>query len=598
MPLEQVLVGAAHFNCVHSIKEALARGVDPNLDLGFDETPLSKVCSCGPAKKPEEWKTEHGVSRNWSWDGATPKWSTYRQAKEVCSVASAIVLLKAGAEITDKVRKNVAKESFFAKGVQRIRMLRVLEAYEKGFEIDWSKSLEYLENIDAPWPPTNTGSDDGKAVVSTSAPMDIFSLEPRYKDAKDIKDNTTVAIRGILENDVLEVTIDNQPYTVKMTGMKANEAAVSAIKKKLETFASFPEEEARRPKKAWPIDMPLTEVLKGAADMNCPHSLKQVLARGLDPNLDLGWKDTPLSKVAKCGPAKKPEEWKTEFGVSRNWQTSAVTPKFHTYRQARESDSVACAIILLQAGAKITERVKQHVNKDSFFAKGVPRTRMLRVFKGFQEGIEVDWTAYFKMLDDANAPFALEAKKPSPAPTKAPTAESSASNQKVEEKKNADPEMGSKLIEILRKSRDNIAPTREQLEELWDHYDSDKNGELDSKECSLMLNDMFKNMRSMLTSGIQTDPSGNNPLALLMIKECDAVIEQVAKEFSEEKEVKRRMAIMDENSDGKIEKKEFLNQAGKGIFDQEKFVKKVEVEMEKVTKKLLGNLLGGFACAK
>ena len=34
--------------------------------------------------------------------------------------------------------------------------------------------------------------------------------------------------------------------------------------------------------------------------MTDPDAMKQCLARGVDPNMDLGWNETPLSKVTKA----------------------------------------------------------------------------------------------------------------------------------------------------------------------------------------------------------------------------------------------------------------------------------------------------------
>ena len=83
---------------------------------------------------------------------------------------------------------------------------------------------------------------------------------------------------------------------------------------------------------------------------------------------------------------------------SLNLIPNQVEPKFSTYRQAREACSVACAIILLQAGAKITDKVREEVHKDSFFAKGVKRTRMLRVFEAFEKGLKIDWGKHWKVI--------------------------------------------------------------------------------------------------------------------------------------------------------------------------------------------------------
>ena len=56
------------------------------------------------------------------------------------------------------------------------------------------------------------------------------------------------------------VSIDNQEYVVSLSDLRANEEAKKEIEKKLAAFASFPEEEERKPKDPWPADMPLTVV--------------------------------------------------------------------------------------------------------------------------------------------------------------------------------------------------------------------------------------------------------------------------------------------------------------------------------------------------
>ena len=63
-----------------------------------------------------------------------------------------------------------------------------------------------------------------------------------------------------------------------------------------------------------------------------------------------------------------------------NWNSKTVA-SYKTYRQVIESDMVAAVIVLLQGGAKITDDVWKAVNKESFFAKGVPRTRVLKVLQ-------------------------------------------------------------------------------------------------------------------------------------------------------------------------------------------------------------------------
>eukprot|EP00466_Bigelowiella_natans_P012829 jgi/Bigna1/91080/estExt_fgenesh1_pg.C_880010 len=233
----------------------------------------------------------------------------------------------------------------------------------------------------------------------------FFSLKPKITNAYDIPQNTNVrkgedegeqgrgcekrvCIENILVKEnkegLLNVVINNQHYIVKLSELKTDQAAVDAIEKKLKSFSSFPGEESVHPKKPWDLGMPLKAVLDGAATMNDVYSLKQ---------------------VAGCGPAKKPSEWKTEHGVSRNFSYNEVTPKFQTYRQSRECDSVACAIVLLEAGAKITEKVKETVAKDSFFAKGIPRTRMLRVLETFEKGLKINWEKHWATLDDLEAPW-------------------------------------------------------------------------------------------------------------------------------------------------------------------------------------------------
>lgn len=143
----------------------------------------------------------------------------------------------------------------------------------------------------------------------------------------------------------------------------------------------------------------MQEMMKGACKMLDVTSVKQLLARGYpDLNKADTWGDTPLSVVANtCDPAKDPAEWRTHFGVSYNWQSG----DFHTMRQGRESDAVACAMVLLQAGAEITERVMKKANEESFFAKGVPKARLLRVLNDHKKGIQVRKV----MIDERTLPM-------------------------------------------------------------------------------------------------------------------------------------------------------------------------------------------------
>ena len=421
--LDEVLKGACSMLCPRSLKNALAWGADPNADFGFGETPLSKVAGGNPAKKPAEWQTQFGISSNFATTKAEPSFRTYRQSKESCSVACAIILLEAGAKFTAKVDKNVNKESFFAKGIKRVRMLKVFELMKANnnkvdWKIEWPKlgplagGPAAIAAAAATSTTTAAARADKKTVVSKASPVSApadsgyFITTPRYKTAASIPANVSIDVGTERKGDVVSVVIQGQSYTIRLSDLTFDAKKAAEIKANLAKFTAFPTCESRRPKKPYPLNATLDQVFKAACECNDVFAVRQALARGADPNMDFGWNKTPLSKVSEGGPAKKAEEWRTEHGVSRNTSFETPSGKWQTYRQAREADSVACAILLLQAGAKITAEVTKAANKESFFAKGVKRARLLRVLDEFPKNPKIDWAVAFQKLDDINAKLA------------------------------------------------------------------------------------------------------------------------------------------------------------------------------------------------
>eukprot|EP00466_Bigelowiella_natans_P002141 jgi/Bigna1/142386/aug1.69_g17094 len=190
---------------------------------------------------------------------------------------------------------------------------------------------------------TDLGEETAYSYDITMEGDGYFSLKPKIAVASDIPNNTNIFVK---ENKagMLSVSINNQDYFVKLSELKADQAAIDAIEKKFKSFSSFPDEEAIRPK-----------------------------------------------KVAGCGPAKKPSEWNIEHGVSRNFSYDGRV----CLDEGGRGDK----------GAKITAKVKETVAKDSFFAKGVPRTRMLRVFEVFEKGLKINWEKHWATLDDLEAPW-------------------------------------------------------------------------------------------------------------------------------------------------------------------------------------------------
>ncbi|GAB5359091.1 hypothetical protein AAMO2058_000514600 [Amorphochlora amoebiformis] len=525
LPISAVLKGAATLNDVYTLKQLMARGVDPNVEFTktFKETPLSLVAKCGPAKKPEDWKTEAGVSRNWNYEG---KFATYRQARESCSVASAIVLLLAGAKITDKVMEAVNKESFFAKGIKRTRMLRVFDVFNKGmgFKIDWTEAFKALDDLEAEWPPKSCILSESKGKTA----------EANSKPEKEVMGTTTVAT-----------------------------PASPAESTKIE-FSDFPVEESRRPKDEYPADVDTKSLLKGACYMKDVYMLKKLLKEGADPNTKFRFGKTPLSVVAAGSPAKDPKKWKTEFGISSNWSHE----EFSTYRQSREADSVACAILLLQAGAKITEKVESEVKKPSFFAKTTPRTRMLRVLDAFKKKIKIDWTNAFNYLNDLNAPWPpLEGKLQSS------KKKANETNMKV-------------LMESIASKF--FCPTKQQLEQLWDYYDSDNNGQLDAKECTLLLKDIQKTREAKLQEAMNKE---NNPMALALHKRMQEYMNKSSEKIEKKEYVQEKLKQLDVNKDGKVEKDEFLANANEILFKEDSS----EEEKDAMVQDLLGGIVTGLS---
>merc|ERR1712226_389584 len=119
----------------------------------------------------------------------------------------------------------------------------------------------------------------------------------------------------------------------------------------------------------------------------------------------------------------------------------------------------------------------------------------------------------------------------------------------------------------MEKKKAELEPTRDQLEALWDHYDADKNGFLDTKECSLLLQDMFTNQKAAMDQEIASNKG--NPFEVAMLKQLVKIFENTEKKLTSEEEVKKKLAKMDKNQDNKVDKNEFLSHASKHIFGGE-----------------------------
>jgi Ca2+-binding EF-hand superfamily protein len=408
----------------------------------------------------------------------------------------------------------------------------------------------------------------------------IFSLDPKYKSVSEIPVGTTLTLlsHGKQDGEPSIIKIGTQQYKLSLgKDLSADEEYIKAIKAKLDTFASFPAEEERRPEKAWPADLTLREVYEGAVQMNDPYAIKQCLARGIDANCQFDGSKTGLAHLADCGLAKQPSEWKTHHGVSRNWsKTTSSGRKFQTYRQSRESDALACAILLLQAGAKVDKDVRDRLAKDNFFAKGVPKTRMnavINTFHGEKKYPELDWTKAFPMLDrfsdDVNAewpPAELLPEKPKEKVEEKKKSASTSEDSKKQFDLNVD--KAAKLLSEMHDLQNKISPTSKQLEELWTCYDKDGNGYLDAKECAFLLQDLLTTSKNKLLTMLGTDPYLGEDAAYQMVS---AQFRKREEDINAEGAVKRLLTKLDKDQDGRVDKSEFLAGAGSLLFAKDLF---------------------------
>ena len=140
MSLADVFTGAVRMRDPYSLKQCLARGAADQSKL--DEA-VEKIASSNVAKKSHEWRTDFGVSVNWSGPNS---FSTYRQSCEASGVACTIVLLAAGANVSSKARAEAEKQCFFGKK-PRERILRVFDANAKGIHFT---SLDPLDDLSKP----------------------------------------------------------------------------------------------------------------------------------------------------------------------------------------------------------------------------------------------------------------------------------------------------------------------------------------------------------------------------------------------------------------------------------------------------------------
>lgn len=406
----------------------------------------------------------------------------------------------------------------------------------------------------------------------------IFSLKPKYKTVAEIPAGTTLTLlsHGEKDGEPSVIKIGTQQYTLILgKELSPDEEYIKKIQAKLDAFASFPEEEARRPKKSWPLELSLSQTFEGAVKMNDPHAIKQCLARGIDANCKFDGSITALAHLADCGLSKDPKEWKTHHGVSRNWQiTTSSGSKFHTYRQSREADALACAILLLQAGANFDSDVKEKLAKDNFFAKGVPKTRMTKVidtFHGEKKYPDLDWTKAFPMLDrfgdDVNAVWPPEELIPK---EKAPEEKKKAASSGEDSKKQFAlvVDKAEKLLSDMHSLQNKIQPSSEQLDELWTCYDRDGNGVLDAKECASLLQDLLTTSKNKLLTMLSSDPYLGEDAAYKMVS---AQFHKREEDINAEGAVKRLLTKLDKDSDGQVDKSEFLAGAGSLLFAKDLF---------------------------
>lgn len=408
----------------------------------------------------------------------------------------------------------------------------------------------------------------------------IFSLKPKYKSFSEIPEGTSMTVvKHAKDGGPTTVKIGMQQYTIEVGDKVTIDAErVQQIEEKLARFASFPEEEARRPEKSWPPSLTLAQVFEGACEMSDPYAIKQCLARGVDPNKPFNGRTTALAKMADSGLAKRPEEWKTHHGVSRNWSaTDSNGVKFSTYRQSKESDALACAVLLLQAGAKKGDDVVKELAKENFFAKGVPKTRMNKVidsFHGPDACPDLDWTKAFPLLErfstDAQAewPPAELLPKKEEASAGAGAGDSEAKEGKASSTFSMHQDAAAALFDEITSLKNEVTPSKKTLEQLWTCYDKDKNGVLDSKECFHLLQDLLAWSKNQLFNVLKTNPIFGEEQAFKMVS---AQFESREKDLQSEGAVQRLLAKLDKDSDGRVDKDEFLAGAGTFLFADDLF---------------------------
>jgi len=130
------------------------------------------------------------------------------------------------------------------------------------------------------------------------------------------------------------------------------------------------------------MELTMEDIFQGAVKMKDPFALRHCLARGVDPDTQISRSSALEEACGGYAPAKVASEWISEFGVSCNWSHG----EHSTYRQSRECDSLATVILLIHAGAKVTEKCWKGANKESFFAKGVKKERLLHVLQFAEKG--------------------------------------------------------------------------------------------------------------------------------------------------------------------------------------------------------------------
>jgi hypothetical protein len=366
-PYEMMRVGCTIMD-VRSVRDALIRGFGINdvIPDTNDATPLERVCD-------RYWASEEDIPNNY---GSILGTYVVKRTSEIESLITAKYLLKNGATLTSSA-KELAVTKFDWGNLPEAPKTSLLEAIEQitgeVLVVEKPDEKHQDESQEAEAEDQAEAEPDQKQVQTN-----VLAVKPSDLELPTISSSSAFFITSFdSSSNSVSLLINGVPAT----GTVSVEPDIDILRVwAARDRALPPAETVRELEKPIPVTASMQQRMACATSIQHAPTIRDCIVRGFDINAPITcdvFDPTPFEKICDNYQVAK-EDPATDFGCSMNWSRDDM----HVWKQANETDSIACVKFALACGAKITEKAMEEANKECGWGSNArPKTGLLKMLQ-------------------------------------------------------------------------------------------------------------------------------------------------------------------------------------------------------------------------